>query len=271
VVFAHGIDIWTPLGRPARWAIRRADLIICVSRFTADRAVRANGISPRKVRVLPNCLDPALALGATTERQESGPSLLTVGRLDLAEQYKGHDYVIRALPALLARFPGLTYDIVGDGDWRPVLQELAQQEGVAAAVRFHGRVLEAELGAHYARSTIFVMPSRGEGFGIVYLEAMSHAKPVIAGNQDASMEVVRDGETGLVVDPTNVSDLVRGIEQLLADGDLRRAMGERAAEAVSQRFSFDVFRRELLTRLSEILDWAPDPSRRPGDARCSER
>jgi phosphatidylinositol alpha-1,6-mannosyltransferase len=167
------------------------------------------------------------------------------------EQYKGHHVVIRALPRLLTRFPELIYDVVGDGNDRPVLEALAAEVGVAHAVRFHGVVPEDALARHYAQSSIFVMPSRSEGFGFVFLEAMAHEKPVVAGNQDAATEVVRDGETGFLVDPTNVQEVTDRIERLLLDPDLGRQMGMRGAEVARSRFSFDLFSRTLLTYLSQ--------------------
>jgi phosphatidylinositol alpha-1,6-mannosyltransferase len=175
--------------------------------------------------------------------------MLTVARLSQAEQYKGHDFVIRAMPTLLERFPKLVYHVVGDGDWRRDLDALAGQMRVERAVRFHGSVSEQELRRHYAQASVFVMPSRAEGFGFVFLEAMAHGLPVVAGNVDATSEVVVDGETGYLVDPTSVRALVTAISRLLGDRDLRLLMGSAGRARVRENFGYDRFRM----RLSELL------------------
>lgn len=172
--------------------------------------------------------------------------------MSLAEQYKGHDVVLRAMPELLRRFPDLRYDIVGDGDARPGLQVLAQELGVTEAVRFHGIVSETELQGHYAQASLFIMPSRAEGFGFVFLEAMAQGLPVVAGNMDATPEVVVHGETGLLVDPTSPAQIADAVTALLGDADLRHRMSLAAQRRVKEHFSFPQFRRQLLSILGEL-------------------
>jgi len=252
VTFVYGIDAWTPLSRLRRSALQRSDRILAISRFTAAQAVQANALDPTRLRVLNNCLDPQFELPSPQQRLNTPPSLLTVARMSLAEQYKGHDVVIRALPELLRRFPDLHYDIVGDGDARPGLETLAQQMGAAEAVRFHGLVSEADLRQHYAQASLFIMPSRAEGFGFVFLEAMAHGLPTIGGNMDATPEVIVDGETGLLVDPTSVDAVVAAVSRLVQDDDLRLRMGETAQRRVASRFSYQSFRRQLIEELAQV-------------------
>jgi phosphatidylinositol alpha-1,6-mannosyltransferase len=167
------------------------------------------------------------------------------------ERYKGHDVVLRALPALLARVPGLCYDIVGDGDGRPELEALAYSLGVAGAVTFHGVVPEETLRSLYAAATAFVMPSRGEGFGLVYLEAMAHGTPVIAAQDGAAAEIILDGRTGFLIDPTSVEAVIESVLLLLADPDRRDQMGRTAAEHVEAKFTFPPYRDRLRALLAE--------------------
>lgn len=252
VTFVYGIDAWTPLSRLRRGALQRSDRILAISRFTAGQAVQANALDPTRLRVLNNCLDPQFELPSPQPRLNAPPSLLTVARMSLAEQYKGHDVVIRALPELLRRFPDLRYDIVGDGDARPGLEALAQQMGVAEAVRFHGVASEAALRQHYAQASLFIMPSRAEGFGFVFLEAMAHGLPVIGGNVDATPEVVIHGETGLLVDPTSVSQVADAVASLLAAPEQRERMGAAAQGRVEKQFSFSRFQHQLVAILGEL-------------------
>jgi phosphatidylinositol alpha-1,6-mannosyltransferase len=169
-----------------------------------------------------------------------------------SENYKGHDQVIKSLPSLLTEFPTLVYDVVGDGDGRPALEALAVELGVAHAVRFHGIVSDAVLASLFAAASIYVMPSSGEGFGLAFAEAMAYGKPVIAGNVDAAVEVVRDGETGLLIDPHDVPALVSAISRLLRSDELRREMGLRGAAVVKQDFAFSVFKAKLLALLRDL-------------------
>lgn len=253
VVVAHGVDAWEPLSFARRHSVAAADRVICVSHFTARRIAETNGILPAKIRVLYNCREPEQLTTQPPVRTQTHPSLLTVGRMSLSEQYKGHDYVIKAMPALCARFPDLIYDIVGNGDWQSQLQALAQELGVGEKVRFHGRVSEEELMQFYANASVFIMPSRGEGFGIAFLEAMAQGVPVIGGNMDASPEVVHHNEAGIVIDPTSVEEIVEATAKLLNDATLRERMGNRGRELANGKFSFAEFQNTLNTYLKEIL------------------
>lgn len=261
VNFIYGIDVFLPLSAPRRWALQRSDRILSISHFTARRAIERNGIPPDRVRVLHNCLDPQFEEPIPLEQDGANLSMLTVARLSQSEQYKGHDYVIQAMPALLRRFPHLIYNIVGDGDWRPALEALAGQMGVEGSVRFHGSVSEEELRKHYARATLFIMPSRAEGFGFVFLEAMAHGLPVVAGSVDATPEVVVDGETGYLVEPTSIESIVTAASRLLGDEALRQRMGQAALIRVRQAFGFSQFREALVGHVSELRGLAGNDER----------
>lgn len=254
IVFIYGIDAWEPLSLCRRKAVRASDAIISISRFTARRAGEVNGMPQSKIRILHNCINPQ-----PQPRGESGPSttwgvpsLLTVARISLLEQYKGHDYVIRALPQLLAEFPSLLYHIVGDGDGRPALEALARQVKVNDAVRFHGAVPDEELERLYREAWAFVMPSRGEGFGFVFIEAMREGTPAIGGSVDATPEVIVHGETGFVIDPTSVDEIAHAAAQLLGDAAIRERMGQAAVAHVHRQFGFENFARTLQAHLAEV-------------------
>jgi phosphatidylinositol alpha-1,6-mannosyltransferase len=253
VTFVYGIDAWEPLPPIRRWALQHSSRVIAISRFTARRAQEANKIPGERVRILHNCLDPEFERQPEPSVQACNLSLLTVGRMSRAERYKGHDYVIRAMPFLLHQFPGLIYNVVGDGDGRSELEQLAQQLGVRQDVRFHGFVSESELLRYYAQASVFVMPSRAEGFGFVFLEAMSQGIPVIGGVMDATPEVVADGETGYLVDPTSVTAIESAISRLLCDDRERLLMGQAGRRRALQEFGFPLFQERLLSLLSESI------------------
>lgn len=255
VVFGYGVEVWRPLSRVRRAALRRASGVVSISTLTARRLARAQRVPTARTRAILPSLPANLGPDGGWERRYRGrePRLLTVARMATDERYKGHREVLRALPRLLTRFPDLRYDLVGDGDDRPALEREARELGVSGVVRFHGVVSEQALQALYRRASIFVMPSRGEGFGLVFLEAMTWSLPVVAGNDDATPEVVVDEETGLLVDATDVGAIGAAITRLLADPALAERLGRCGRLRVQTRFQGDRFRRELVAYLEEVM------------------
>jgi len=252
VTFLYGIEAWEPLSSARRYALQRMDQLVAISQHTARQAVDSNDLPASALRILYNCLDPQFEQ-PVNRNLTAPPSLLTVARINQAERYKGHDVVIRALPEILRHFPDLIYDIVGDGAGRPALEQLAQQVGVAPAVRFHGRVSDERLRQFYANASIFIMPSTHEGFGFVFAEAMAYGVPAIGGNVDATPEVIVDGETGYCIDPTSTEEIARTVTRLLSDDMLWQRLGTQAARHVREQFGYARFQQQLHTYLGEVV------------------
>lgn len=249
-VTGHGIDVWERLPLLRRLSLRFAHAVTSPSLFTAEKMIRIQKLDPRKVTVLPWALDPAFLStdGSSAPPKLSMPPgkvLMTVARLAVSEQYKGIETVIQALPRILSVVPDTYYVIVGDGDDRVRLERLAKDTGVANRVLFAGRTDDKQLASYYESCDIFVMPSSGEGFGVVFLEAMAFGKPVIGGNHGGTPEVVTEGMTGFLVEYGDVSTLTDRIVRLLSDEELRTRMSEASRRWVQQNSSFDHFRKEL--------------------------
>jgi glycosyltransferase involved in cell wall biosynthesis len=177
--------------------------------------------------------------------------LLTVARLTASDSYKGVGHVIQALPAVLSAVPDAYYVVVGDGDDRGRLERLAVDARVRDHVLFVGTKADEELAGYYQACDAFVMPSRSEGFGIVFLEAMSHGKPVVAANSGATPELVEDGVTGLLVEYGVVQTLASSLTRLLTDRECRQRMGEAGRRRVEAQFTFKHFRTRLETLLTD--------------------
>ena len=252
----HGIEAWARPGPLRRAAAAGADLLVAVSRCTRGRALAWWDGEPWRARVLPNTVDPMFAPGARDAALaarlgiDGSPVLLSVGRLAASEAYKGHDRILRALPALRSRWPGLQYVVAGDGDDRPRLAALAREVGVDARVRFLGAVAHADLPALYRLADAFAMPSTGEGFGIAFLEAMASGVPALGLAGDGSADALADGDLGLVVAE---SALVDGLARLLA-GDAPR--GAALADAVRARFGRAAHAARVRVLLDEALQAA---------------
>lgn len=218
----HGIEAWQRPKPLQRWAAECAGLVTAVSRHTRRLFLGWANCAPEAVKVLPNTVDERFSPGPKPEAlldhyQLRGKQvLLTVSRLAASERYKGHDRIIQAVAELRSPHPDIVYVVAGDGDDRPRLEQLARDLGLAEQVRFIGYVPDSELPDLFRAADVFIMPSTGEGFGIVFLQALTSGVPAIGGNSDGSRDPLCDGLTGELVDPTDPSSVKRGILSGLA-------------------------------------------------------
>lgn len=260
VVLAHGIEVWSSLSRLRRWALQRADLVLAPSKDTARQLVAKQGVSSHRIRQLPWALDPEFNAMASTPETSPGQKhlppgfpkgrvVLTVGRWSAAEGYKGLDNLIAAMPRLLAAGTDLYLVAVGEGDDRGRLERFTHELAVADRVRFLGWLTPQELVTCYQCCEVFALPSGGEGFGMVFLEAMALGKPVVGGAHGGTPEIIQDGVTGLLVPHGDIDRLCVALRALLEDHQLRKNMGLRARERVLQSYLF----HDFAARLSEIL------------------
>jgi asparagine synthase (glutamine-hydrolysing) len=223
VLVIHGIEAWNP-GRywPANKIASNIDALISVSRYSAEKFQRWSRVPADKTYILPNCVDldqftPGERDPALIERYglHAHRVMLTMGRLASQERYKGVDEILDILPALLERYPNLKYLIVGDGSDRRRLLAKVEAMGLSANVIFTGTILESEKVAHYNIADIYVMPSTGEGFGIVLIEAAACGVPVVGSALDGSREALLDGKLGRLVDPKNQQEIIASIADVL--------------------------------------------------------
>ena len=258
IVCAHGADVWEPLGILQRLALRHSNLVLAPSKDTAEHVATEQGVPEKRIRVLPWGLDPQfealISPGSHPVLPENFPSgrvILSVGRWLAAERYKGMDTLITALPRLLTQRPEVQLVLVGSGDDRAWLEDLAEQTGVNRHVHFLTGLTYSEIAACYAACEIFAMPSGGEGFGLVYLEAMACGKPVIGGLHGGAPEVIQDGVTGYLVPHGDPIQLATSLETLLADPVHAKEMGARAKQRAEHEFRFNVFAKSLKKILRE--------------------
>jgi phosphatidylinositol alpha-1,6-mannosyltransferase len=255
-VVVHGVEVWEPLPLLRRFGLRRAHRVLSVSSFTAGRAVSAQKLRFDRVCVLPPALDPSFlevrSNGGAMPITQDARMLLTVGRLISDEPGKGVDSVIRVLPDVLEAVSNIFYVVIGAGDLLPHLEDMARGSPARDQILFIGGLEPEQIKSYYARADVFVMPSRQEGFGLVFLEAMVLGKPVIAGNLGGSPEVVQDGVTGFLVDPDDLTTLTTRLIELLQDEPLRRKMGNAGRQRVEENYTFASFQ----DRFARVLDSA---------------
>jgi phosphatidyl-myo-inositol dimannoside synthase len=253
-IFLHGIEVWRRLGRLPRWGLAEADVLVANSEHTVRRFRAANpDLAARQVLVC----HPGVASAPPTpdcEASDGAPFALIVGRMAADERYKGHDLLIDLWPAIVREVPGARLVIAGDGDDRARLEARAAPLG--DGVQFAGRVSDAVLASLYRRCAFFAMPSRAEGFGVVFLEAMRAGKACVGGS-GAAAEVIEDEVTGLVVDAAARDAVQKAILRLFVEPETRARMGRAGAARVAARFTEAHFRGRFRAVLG--LPDAPPP------------
>lgn len=258
-LIAHGIEIWRALPEAKVNVLKSLDKIICVSHFTASKIHTMHGIPEAQLEVLNNCLDPFYYVSKNFDKpkallnrynlSEENIILFSLSRLSSSEKYKGYDHNIELLPALLEKHPNLIYLLGGKWDdlEKRRLDELVKKHQLEKRIRIIGFVDEAEVTDHFLLSDIFIMPSKKEGFGIVFIEAIASGLQVIAGNKDGSVDALRNGRLGALVDPDNLKDIEEKIQYFL---DHPQSINDKL---ILQRDCMEVFNYNRYKKAIEIL------------------
>lgn len=253
IVQTHGVEAWPRPSRIQRAALESADLVLCVSRYTRAAVLSWATIAPERVLVVPDTVREAFTLGdgSTTRAALAVGSkrvLLTVGRMDSRQCYKGQDRVIAAIPYIVAQGHDVEYLVVGEGDDRARLEALTRDVGVSERVRFLGAIGLQSLIEVYRMADLFVMPSTGEGFGIAFLEAMASGTPALGLDVAGARDALADGQLGTVV---SEAELPVTIGRLLAEP--KPDPGALAA-AVRGRFGRETFAAGVSTALNRLME-----------------
>lgn len=254
LVALHGIEVWQRLAWDRRRVLARATVRLAFSRYTVERArpfLPSRGDVPSILPIIPLALEERRPEGAVDagliSRLDRG-FLLIVGRMSMTERYKGHDQLLEAMTTL----PAVRLVVAGDGDDRQRLEEKAAALGLGDRTFFTGFLSEATLAELYRRCAAFVMPSRGEGFGLVYLEAMRAAKPVLAARGGAAEEIVVNEKTGLLVDPEDREALRDALDRLVSHPGEARRLGEAGRERWRGEFGAERFRERMMPVLARL-------------------
>lgn len=234
VITVHGLDAFSTTERSQAWArwcehssrfvYRNASCAICISRRVEQEVLKVMGRSV-KTRVVYNCVDTTLFCPGVDSGKESKITILSVGNLI---SIKGHDIVLRSVANSVDRYPELRYEIIGSGPECSSLMALARELKIADKVQFLGQRSRAEVAEAMKRCAIFALPSRFEGLGCVYLEAMACGKPVVACRGQGIEEIIRHGDNGWLIEPGNLGDMVKALEVLSENSFLREQMGLKA-------------------------------------------
>jgi glycosyltransferase involved in cell wall biosynthesis len=259
-VVAHGLEVWDIENNATKLALRKADKIISVSNYTRQRLLEDKSIDLEKIVLLPNTFDanqfkinpkPTYLLKRYNLTDEQ-PIILTVTRMGSMAKYKGYDQILNALVKIRLCIPNVHFILAGKGDDLPRINALVTSLNLQDCVTIAGFVPDEELCAYYNLCDVFALPSKGEGFGIVYLEALACGKPVLAGNQDGSTDPLAEGKLGCLVDPDNVEEIAENLIQII-QGDCSNPVvyqPEYLQQKTIEAFDFSQFRTSLAKLVS---------------------
>jgi glycosyltransferase involved in cell wall biosynthesis len=233
-----------------RMALKRFQRLAAVSDSVAQRLLDS-GVSAKKIRTIANGIDVGLferACPLPVFDFEGNKVVGMVARLDLQ---KGFEYLLRAARELCAAFPGLKVVIVGEGPDRQAIEHMVQRFGLRSNVILAGQ--HSDMPGIYAAMDIFVLPSLNEGLPMTILEAMAASRPVIATRVGAIPKVIKDGETGLLVDPGDVDGLRNALARLLLDSDLCRCLGSAGHDWISGNYTSEAMALKYRQMYDEVL------------------
>lgn len=256
IVMAHGIEVWRPLTGIRKKVLAKADLVVGVSEFTIRR-INEDYLIKRSV-VINNCIDPFLPerppVDKLTMRRKLGLGeqdfiLLTVSRISPKETNKNYDKVLAAMHSLKPQTPNIHYIMVGKYDVaeKQRLEKKCADEGLDCQILFTGYVPDAELPSYYGCADVYVMPSKKEGFGITFIEAMYYGLPVVGGHRDGSVDALLNGRLGLLVDPDRQDEITSAIAKINVNADSFKP----DRKLVLQNFGFETYREKWEKVLNE--------------------
>jgi glycosyltransferase involved in cell wall biosynthesis len=261
ILLTHGIEVWQPLSSLKKMFLKKCDGVISVSRYTAYKVIDLQNVPASKVKVLNNAIDPFLDLerdkNVVDIRQQykipsSASVLLMLTRIASTETRKGYHQVVQALPLVKKYFPDVCFLLAGkyeDAEQQKIM-DTATAVGVNENVVMTGFVPDEWLNAIFHQSDLYVMPSQKEGFGVVFVEALSCGLPVIAGNKDGSVDALRNEEFGILVDPNNVEEIANAVVKVLKD----KSNFVISKEKINAVFGFDTYKTQLKNILIEFKD-----------------
>lgn len=259
VLNTHGIEVWTPLRGIKKALIQQADKILAVSNFTKKTIEQVHHLHSDKIFIFHNTIDPYFALPHAFEKPQylmeryglktQDPVIFTLTRLAYSEKYKGYDKVMQIMPFLKLQFPQVKYILSGKPDSREKkrLIDLKEANHIKDEVLFTGFVKDEEVTDHYLLADVFILPSRKEGFGIVFIEAMACGVPVVGGNRDGSVDALQQGELGLLVDPENETEILHALENCLdvKNNHTNPGAKKELQQKVYKTFGFETYKQNL--------------------------
>ena len=263
-LIGHGIEVWRPLSKLKKRFLKRCDQIICVSKFTKEQMVLRHGVDTDQCTILNNVVDPFMPLPTSFSKPEhllkryrltnDNPVIFTLTRLASYEQYKGHDQVIKVLRSLTYKFPTVKYVLAGQYDHKEEIriQKMISANKLDVEVILTGFIKDDELSDYFLLADLFVLPSKKEGFGIVFIEALANGLPVICGNADGSIDAIYNGELGTAINADDLTELESAITRHL-ENPLTVSERKDLQQRCLHHFNEDIYMNKLEKLITNAL------------------
>jgi phosphatidyl-myo-inositol dimannoside synthase len=261
IVFTHGTDVWNLESVIKIKCFEKAKFVVTVSNFTKSKIIeQIPGIEPR-IYLLPNTVNEnrfhfkEKSKNLIRKHKLEGKKIIfTLARLSKLEEYKGYDKVIRAIPKVLEKIPNATYILGGKGDGLKDIKKLVDRLGLGNTIIMPGFIPNEELVDYYNIADVYIMPSKKDGFGIVFLESLACGTPVIAGNKDGSVDPLQNGKTGLLINPDDMNSIIKALTSVL-NGKVENENiinPEYLRNQTIKEFGFNEFKKKLNILLHEL-------------------
>jgi glycosyltransferase involved in cell wall biosynthesis len=259
VLVTHGIEVWETLKGAKGFIMQAADTVLAVSAYTKDAIVKIHKLPESKISIFHNTIDPFFSYPVVFEKPKylmdrygltkDDSVVFTLTRLSASEKYKGYDKIVSILPELKNRVSDVKYILSGKADAKESkrLVTLQKTNKLSETVLLTGFIKDEEVVDHFLLADVFIMPSRKEGFGIVFIEAMACGLPVIAGNKDGSVDALQQGALGTLVNPDEEREILEALECTLLHKE-SAVNSQRKLELqgkVNEKFGFDVYKKKL--------------------------
>ncbi|MBI5079273.1 glycosyltransferase family 4 protein [Candidatus Wolfebacteria bacterium] len=260
ILLTYGIDVWGKPSESEKNFVENSKLATTISNFTKNKLLNNYSGLENKIFILPNSIDISEFYPKDKNKRlvekynlEGKKVIFTLTRLSALEKYKGYDKMIEALPAILEKIPNIFYIIGGSGDDRQRILDLVEKRGLENYIALVGYVRPEELVDYYNLCDVFAMPSKGEGFGFVFLEALACGKPVIAGNQDGSIDAVLDGRVGVLVNPDNIDEISKALIDVLSGNiDKKLVDSDFLIKTINEAYGIEKFNKKVILLINEL-------------------
>lgn len=275
ILLAHGIEVWGEISKWKLIFLQTKCELWAVSEFTKQQLI-AKEVPAAHIKILNNCLDPFNEVSNDFEKPQylldryklksTDHILFTLSRLSSAEQYKGYDQVLTVLKKIIHTNPNLHYILAGKADEleEARINAMIKTNGLKQRVTLAGFLNENEVSDHYRLADLYLMPSKGEGFGISFIEAAAAGCAIIAGNKDGSVDALLNGELGELIDPDDLRALTNAIHQQL---DNKKEKSKIIQRKCMEHFSYEKYKENVL----ELLTSPPRPSDKTEQVLLEER
>ena len=264
ILITHGIDVWYAFSGIKQKFLKVVDRILSVSQFTKDKLIELNNVPAEKIKVFPNTIDPYFKIPASLSKDNTMRGrygihdntfvLYTLTRLSNTELFKGYDKVLVALKDVIKTNPNVHYVIAGKYDEaeKSRIDNIIEENNLQGHVTLTGFLKEEELTAHYQMADTYIMPSKKEGFGIVFIESLVCGVPVIGGNADGSADALLQGELGTLVNPDSVEDITAAINKHIVERERDDEVKiKNKQEKTIEHYAFDKYKQRLKAVLVE--------------------